>query len=152
METSWAGITVRLPYFRELSLTGLWWPMRAGAGRVGSGLAPGWCGCSVLSLLWCGCGGAVCWRPAICLPTQFVVNRGTSVAPLGHPQLNVQEKKRGLPWEAGIDIPARISAAGSNLFNITYYGVSKRDLTKCRAKSHKLSSHENLKKSQNETA
>jgi hypothetical protein len=88
------------------------------------------------------------------------VNRGTSVAPLGHPQLNVQENKRGLPWEARhgtfifttlqvvciyFDIP-RISAAGSNLFNITYYGVSKRDLTKCRAEISQVIFARKLKK------
>ena len=39
----------------------------------GVGLAPGWCGYTVLSLLRRCCGGAVCWRPAISLPSQSVV-------------------------------------------------------------------------------
>jgi hypothetical protein len=40
----------------------------AGSGCGGSGRAPGWCGWAVSSLLWCCCGGAVCWRQAISLP------------------------------------------------------------------------------------
>ena len=50
-----------------------WRPLRAGAGRGGSGRAPGWCGWAVTSSLWRCCGGAVCWRPAISLPQSVVV-------------------------------------------------------------------------------
>jgi hypothetical protein len=54
-------------------MAGLWQQLRAGAGRGGSGRAPGWCGCDVLSLLRRGCGGAVCCRPDISLPELSVV-------------------------------------------------------------------------------
>jgi hypothetical protein len=53
-----------------LTLAG-WRPLRAGAGRGGSGRAPGWCGCAVASLLLHGFGGPVCWRPAIGLPVRL---------------------------------------------------------------------------------
>jgi hypothetical protein len=55
-----------------LALTGWCRRLWARSGCGGSGWAPGWCGWSVVSLLWCCCGGAVCWRPAISLPTQSV--------------------------------------------------------------------------------
>jgi hypothetical protein len=56
-----------------LALAGRWRPLWARAGRGGSGRALGLCGCAVASLLRRGCGGAVCWRPAIGLPAQSVV-------------------------------------------------------------------------------
>ena len=56
-----------------LALVG-WWRCRwAGSGCGGSGLAPGWCGWAVSSLLRSCCGGAVCWRPAISLPVKSVI-------------------------------------------------------------------------------
>jgi hypothetical protein len=56
-----------------LALAGWWRRLWAGSGCGGFGRAQGWCGWDVLSLLWCCCGGAVCWRPAISLPTQSVL-------------------------------------------------------------------------------
>jgi len=55
-----------------LTLAGCCWLLWAGSGCGGSGLAPGWCGWAVSSLLLHCCGGAVCWRPAISLPAQSV--------------------------------------------------------------------------------
>ena len=52
-----------------LALTGQCLQLLAGDGRGGSGRAPGWC----VSLLQRCCGGAVCWQPAICLPTLSVI-------------------------------------------------------------------------------
>ena len=56
-----------------LALARLCWLLWAAVGCRGSGRAPGWCGCDVVSLLRHCCGGAICWRPAICLPSQSVV-------------------------------------------------------------------------------
>jgi hypothetical protein len=47
--------------------------MWAGSGCGGSGRAPGWCGWAVLSVLRGYCGGGICWRPAISLPSQPVI-------------------------------------------------------------------------------
>ncbi len=56
-----------------LALAGCRRRLWAGSGCGGSGRAPGWCGWAVSSLLRRCCGGAVCWRPAISLPTQSVI-------------------------------------------------------------------------------
>jgi hypothetical protein len=56
-----------------LALAGWCLRLWAGSGCGGSGRAPGWCGWAVTSLLWCCCGGAVCWQPAISLLAQSVV-------------------------------------------------------------------------------
>jgi len=56
-----------------LALAGWWWQLWAGSGCGGFGRAPGWCGWAVSSLLGRCCEGAVCWRPAISLPSQSVV-------------------------------------------------------------------------------
>jgi hypothetical protein len=52
-----------------LALAGWWLLLWARSGCGGSGWAPGWCGWAVASLLKRCCGGTVCWRPAISLPT-----------------------------------------------------------------------------------
>jgi hypothetical protein len=54
---------------KNMKALGLLWA-RLGCG--GSGWAPGWCGWALASLLRRCCGGAVCWRPAISLPTRSV--------------------------------------------------------------------------------
>jgi hypothetical protein len=55
-----------------LALTGWWRRLWARSGCGLSGWAPGWCGWAMASLLRRCCGGAVCWRQAISLPTQSV--------------------------------------------------------------------------------
>ncbi len=71
------GSSRRKILFRNGNLTlalAVWWQrLWSGSGCGGSRRAPGWCGWAVASLLWRCCGGAVCCRPAISLPTQSVV-------------------------------------------------------------------------------
>jgi hypothetical protein len=71
-----AGAHFRKILFRNgnlnLALAGWWCLLWARSGCGGSGWAPGWCGWAVASLLLRCCGGGVCCRPAISLPSQSV--------------------------------------------------------------------------------
>ena len=62
----------------NLALAGRWRTLRTGAGRGGSGRAPGWCRCAVASLLRRGCGGAVCRKFSFCTPSPVHLSRTSS--------------------------------------------------------------------------